>query len=354
MSPENPVSGILLVNKPVGITSFKVVSVVRRLFGLRRVGHCGTLDPFADGLLPIVIGRATRAVFYMDRFDKAYQVRIRFGRSTDTMDLTGNTLEEQPISAQRMRQLASGEDRVIYDAVESLTGLTSQIPPMYSAVKIEGRALYDYARAGQDIERRERPITIRESVVLSVATDEEGLYADVRIRCSKGTYIRSLADLVGRTTGLFAHASALTRLDNGPYSLAQAVSWPDIMAAIDSGVQLPLLPVETAFVDYPHLYLDDLRTTRLIQGQSILASLPSATVPGGFAADSEKPLVAVFSSSGFVGLARIVEEGTSTATSGQADKMDESTLDGTAGFIATTDFVLTAERMFIDLEHHTK
>ena len=213
MSPENPVSGILLVNKPVGITSFKVVSVVRRLFGLRRVGHCGTLDPFADGLLPIVIGRATRAVFYMDRFDKAYQVRIRFGRSTDTMDLTGNTLEEQPISAQRMRQLASGEDRVIYDAVESLTGLTSQIPPMYSAVKIEGRALYDYARAGQDIERRERPITIRESVVLSVATDEEGLYADVRIHCSKGTYIRSLADLVGRTTGLFAHASALTRLD---------------------------------------------------------------------------------------------------------------------------------------------
>jgi tRNA pseudouridine55 synthase len=106
----------------------------------------------------------------------------------------------------------------------------------------------------QDIERRERPITIDESVVLAVAMDEEGLYADARIRCSKGTYIRSLADTVGRTTGLFAHASALTVWKNGPYTLDQAVSWQDIMTAIDEGVTTALLPVEPAFVDYPAFF----------------------------------------------------------------------------------------------------
>lgn len=215
------------------------MSVIRRLYGLRRVGHCGTLDPFADGLLPVVVGRATRAVQYMDGFDKAYRVRIRFGRRTDTMDLTGTTLEERPIPDDRMRRLVDGDDPSIHEAISSLVHIRSQVPPMYSAVKVEGRPLYDYARAGRDIERAARPVTIHEATVLQVAADETGLYTDALIRCSKGTYIRSLADTVGQATGLLAHASALTRLENGPYTLDQAFSWSQIMDAIDAGVRLP-------------------------------------------------------------------------------------------------------------------
>ncbi len=311
------------------------MSVIRRLYGLRRVGHCGTLDPFADGLLPVVVGRATRAVQYMDGFDKAYRVRIRFGRRTDTMDLTGTTLEERPIPDDRMRRLVDGDDPSIHEAISSLVHIRSQVPPMYSAVKVEGRPLYDYARAGRDIERAARPVTIHEATVLQVAADETGLYTDALIRCSKGTYIRSLADTVGQATGLLAHASALTRLENGPYTLDQAFSWSQIMDAIDAGVRLPLLPVHTAFDDYPQVRLDPLRAKRLSQGQPVRMAGPvdspdSQTKPR----TDGKTLLAVYSEDGFIGLGRIIE-----STQGPSDG---------AGH------VLTAERMFLDLEHHQK
>ena len=362
-----PFSGILLVNKPVGVTSFLVVSKVRRLYNLRRVGHCGTLDPFADGLLPIVVGRATRAVAYMDGFDKTYQVRIRFGRTTDTKDGTGTTLEEQPIDGYRINRLMETGFEPIREAIHSLTAIREQIPPMFSAVKVDGRPLYELARAGQDIERKSRPVTIHEAVPLEIGTDDQGLFADARIHCSKGTYIRSLAEDVGRITGLLAHAEALTRLQNGPFQLADACTWDQLLDAIASGTPLPLLPVETAFAGYPRLDVDPDRERRLIQGQPIhlplplplpigqtdlaglanLAAIADLASPADTAnlaspADPGKSLLAIFGPRGFTGLARLVEP------DGPTEPIDAA---GPAKS-AKTEITLTAERMFVDLENH--
>jgi len=339
---QQPFSGILLVNKPVGVTSFLVVSKVRRLYGLRRVGHCGTLDPFADGLLPIVVGRATRAVAYMDGFDKTYQVRIRFGRTTDTKDGTGTTLEERPIDSDQIRRLMESDFESIGDAIRSLTTIREQIPPMFSAVKVDGRPLYELARAGQDIERRSRPGTIYASEPLKIGMDALGLYADARIHCTKGTYIRSLAEDVGRITGLLAHAETLTRLRNGPFRLEDACAWDQLLDAIAAGAPLPLLPVETAFAGYPGLTVDADTERRLTQGQPVRLPCP----PGlSDLVHSEKTLLAVFGPCGFTGLARLV------LPAGDAGPAGPTSAAGTAE-PARTEITLTAERMFVDLENH--
>lgn len=328
-----PFTGILLVSKPVGVTSFLVVSKVRRLYGLRRVGHCGTLDPFADGLLPIVVGRATRAVAFMDGFDKTYQVRIRFGRTTDTKDGTGTILEERTIDGDRINRLMESDFEPIREAIRSLTAIREQIPPMFSAVKVDGRPLYELARAGQDIERKSRPVNIYESEPIKVGIDAGGLYADARIHCSKGTYIRNLAEDVGRITGLLAHAETLTRLQNGPFRLEDAWTWDQLLEAITTGAPLPLLPVETAFTGYPRLDVDPDTERRLTQGQPIrLPRPPSLT---GLEC-SEKTLLAIFGPRGFTGLARLVEPTDAEVTAEATE----------------TEITLTAERMFVDLENH--
>lgn len=369
MTERDPVpGGILLVNKPAGITSFLVVSKVRRLYGLRRVGHCGTLDPFADGLLPIVVGRATRAVAYMDAYDKTYQVRIRFGRETDTMDHTGSTTAERPLDADTLNRLAGEDFAPVRAAIRDLTAIRELLPPLYSAIKVDGQPLYAYARSGQAVERRSRPVTVYAAETLAVVRDAAGLYADARIHCAKGTYIRSLAEEVGRATGLLAHAEALTRLQTGPFTLAEAYSWEAITAALDARAPLPLLPVERAFARFDRMSLDAGQTRRMLQGQLITlppeasegaaafqetAAAPddssataetaapadsSATAEAAAAADSsataeaaaapmEARLVTVFGPAGFAGLGRV------TATEGGQR-------------------LLAAERMFADLEDY--
>lgn len=344
--------GILLVNKPAGITSFLVVSKVRRIFGLRRVGHCGTLDPFADGLLPIVIGRATRAVAYMDQYDKTYQVRIRFGRETDTMDPTGATTVERPLAADELDRLEAAGFETVRAAIHALTELREQLPPLYSAIKVDGQPLYAYARAGKAVERRSRAVHVFAAEPLGVVRDEAGLYADVRIHCAKGTYIRSLAEEVGRSTGLLAHAESLTRLQTGPFILAEAHGWDEITAAVETREPLPLLPVELAFAGYERIELDADQNRRLTQGQLVLLPGPETDAPADSPIDApadspidaqadapagaqlEEPpdgaaprLVIVFGPSGFTGLARVTD-----CQNGQRQ--------------------LAAERMFADLENH--
>lgn len=321
------ITGILLVSKPVGITSFLVVSKVRRLFGLRRVGHCGTLDPFAEGLLPIVVGRATRAVSYMDSYDKTYQVRIRFGRTTDTLDHTGTTRDAVPLSDESLESLKQADFAPVRSAIQSLTEIVEQVPPMYSAVKIDGRPLYDYARAGQEIERKSRPVSIDLARPLAIAIDENGLYADALIHCSKGTYIRSLAEDVGRITGLLAHAEALTRLQTGPFQLADAHSWTEITDAIEAGTTLPLLPVETAFSAFERLDIEAEPDRRLTQGQLVRLPRPPYLKLNTVQNADASPLLTIFGPNGFTGLARCVE-------------------------ITDDEIVLAAERMFVDLENH--
>ncbi len=275
--PTAEQSGIILINKPRGITSFGVVSRLRKLTGVRRIGHTGTLDPFADGLLPVCIGRATAAVQFMDGYDKSYRLGIEFGRATDTLDLTGTTVFEHQLTAGELDELRKTNFTALYAAVAALPGDHRQTPPMYSAVKIDGKKLYEYARAGEEIERQARPIRISAAVVEAVTLNDNILRADIRIDCSKGTYIRTIADELGKTLGFGAHAASLTRLRCGPFALGDAQELEQLFAWRAECADQPaftellrdkglLLPVERAFADFPTVHLPESVALRLING----------------------------------------------------------------------------------------
>jgi tRNA pseudouridine55 synthase len=278
--PQANESGLILISKPRGMTSFGVISRLRKLTGLRRIGHIGTLDPFADGLLPVCLGRATAAVQFMDQYDKTYRLGIEFGRATDTQDLTGATLLEHRLSEVEKDRLRQTGFAALYHAVAALPGEHQQTPPMYSAVKVDGRPLYEYARRGREIERKSRPIRIGQAVVESVQMDDI-LKATLLISCSKGTYIRTLADDLGKVLGFGAHAASLTRLKCGPFDLDQAIDLDHLAAWRESCPDQPsfvsllherglLLPVEAAFVTFPVLHLPESLAIRLINGQPLI------------------------------------------------------------------------------------
>lgn len=271
--------GILLINKPRGMTSFGVVARVRKLAGQKRVGHTGTLDPFADGLLLVCIGRATQMVQFMEHYDKMYRVGIAFGRSTDTQDLTGQTLTEHVLTSDEKERLRSSGFSALHAAVAQMIGDQQQIPPMYSALKVEGKPLYAYARKGETLERKSRAIRIDEAVLESIDLDDI-LIATLRIRCSKGTYIRTLADDLGRTLGYGAYAFSLTRLSCGPFELAQAHELDDLFdlqrasssqTAFISQIQERgyLLPMSSALMTFPRVELDEHEALDLITGRPL-------------------------------------------------------------------------------------
>ncbi len=303
-------SGLILINKPRGMTSFGVVSRLRRLTGIRRIGHTGTLDPFADGLLPVCIGRATAAVQFMDGYDKTYQLGIEFGRATDTQDLTGQTVFEHDLTDAEKKHLSDTCFIDLYRSVEQLIGQRQQTPPMYSAVKIDGRPLYEYARRGQTIERKSRLIRIDRALVTSVSLD--GVFkASIVIGCSKGTYIRTIADDLGRELGFGAHAASLTRLQCGPFKLEQAQDLEQLFAWRENFPDQPsfrrylaeqkiLLPIDLAFSDFPNIDLPKTEAVRLIQGQPVWLSaeeltgqLPDFNLDGPVVVNSEERLIAV-------------------------------------------------------------
>ena len=273
-------SGLVLINKPRGITSFGVISRMRRLTGIRKIGHTGTLDPFAEGLLPVCIGRATAAVQFMDGYDKTYRVGVEFGRTTDTQDLTGQTTGEHEISAEEREELVRTDFAAVRAAVAALTGERQQTPPMYSAVKLDGRPLYEYARRGQTVERKSRQISVYRAELDSVGLNGR-LHATVTISCSKGTYIRTLAEDLGQTLGYGAHAASLTRLQCGPFSLDEAQDLDRLFAmretCSDNHTFLQLLaergfllPIDRAFSDFPAISVPETDALCLICGQPLL------------------------------------------------------------------------------------
>lgn len=206
------VDGILLQDKPRGMTSHDLVDDVRRRLGRRDVGHAGTLDPLATGLLVLCVGKALKIVEYLEGHDKTYEVEMRLGQITDTDDADGKPLEERPLPAD------------LRAAVAALTGTIRQKPPRYSAIKKEGRKLYEYARAGQEVETPERTVRVYEFAILDWAPP----VLRARIRCSKGTYIRSLARDLG------GHVTALRRMESGPFRVEDA---GDEMLPMDVGLQ---------------------------------------------------------------------------------------------------------------------
>jgi len=286
-------SGLILINKPRGMTSFGVVSRLRKLTGIRRIGHTGTLDPFADGLLPVCLGRATAAVQFMDGYDKTYRLGIEFGRATDTQDLTGLTISEHQLTQAEQQELIRSNFAVLHEAVSLLPGEHLQTPPMYSAVKIDGRKLYEYARKGQTVERKARQIRIYSADLEEVELTDGILRAKIRIECSKGTYIRTIADDLGSRLGFGAHAQSLTRLRCGPFRLDQAIGLADLESGRNNcpdqqsfvkylNSQGLLLQVDEAFAGFQSVTLPEAAATRLINGQQLRpeeSGLPQADWP---------------------------------------------------------------------------
>ena len=217
---------VLVIDKPIGPTSFDVVRRVRRAAGLRRVGHGGTLDPAASGVLPVCLGEATKLAQFLLDADKEYTFAVCFGVETDTDDAAGTVTARRDATA-------VGEAEV-RRAIEPFRGPISQVPPSYSALKRAGRPLYDYARAGEAIEAAPRPVTVHELELTSFAGATSAAFT---MRCSKGTYVRALARDLGRTLGVGAHVTALRRTRSGPFSLAEAKPLDEVLA---------LLPAETA------------------------------------------------------------------------------------------------------------
>ncbi len=255
-------NGILLVDKPQGWTSHDVVAKLRGVLGERRIGHSGTLDPMATGLLVVFLGRATRAVQFAEAHEKTYLADMRTGIVTDTQDITGEVLKTSGIRPKREELLS---------VLPEFTGELMQLPPMYSAVKINGQRLYKLARNGVEIQRQPRPITIGE---LSLLGEGEGDFS-LRIRCSKGTYIRTLVNDIGEKLGCGAALSSLRRITSGDFSISQAYTLEQIIqAAEESRAEGLLLPVDSLFSLYPPLSVNDEQLKKCLCGSSVPIAEP--------------------------------------------------------------------------------
>ncbi|HHX19236.1 MAG TPA: tRNA pseudouridine(55) synthase TruB [Clostridiaceae bacterium] len=229
--------GVLVIDKEEGMTSAAVVSRARVLLGEKRVGHTGTLDPFATGVLPICFGRATAAAHYMLHWNKRYLCDISLGMSTDTMDCTGETIERTPEMVwRRFISDNGGIQRDLEVVTRSFVGERIQQVPIFSAVKVDGERLYRYAREGRDVDLPEREITVYEAIYRGLSIDEEMGFPVVSVEflVSSGTYIRVLAEEFGRALGCFAHARSLRRLAAGPLVIEQSVALDDLFDAFNA------------------------------------------------------------------------------------------------------------------------
>ncbi len=275
-------NGIVIVNKPQDFTSFDVVAKVRGISGVRKVGHGGTLDPMATGVLPVFIGRATKAVDLQPDQSKVYEAELLFGLQTDTGDITGTVLEEQAAA------VTAADVKAV---LPRFKGEQTQLPPMYSAVKVDGKPLYAYARQGQSAPRKERGVTI-------YSIDYQGETAPnrhaLRVHCSAGTYIRTLAEDIGKALGVPATLAALERTAAGVFTLSQAVSLDFLQRAQDGGtLAAQLHPIEAAFTQLPVLQLPAKEARFLCNGAPF--TLPQQA-PGRYRALDDN---------GFLGVAQV-------------------------------------------------
>lgn len=238
-------NGILLVDKPEGWTSMDVCAKLRGVFHEKRIGHSGTLDPMATGLLVVFLGRATRAVEYAEAHSKEYVAHLRLGLTTDTQDTSGNVLSEKE---------ANVSEHALLEALNAFRGHISQIPPMYSAIKIGGKKLYEIARKGESVERKAREVIIHSLDFLGWENGD----AVLKVRCSKGTYIRALCHDIGEALGCGGCMSYLRRTAAGEFSIDAAMSLEDIISAAERGEgEALLLKVEELFRDVPILKLNE-------------------------------------------------------------------------------------------------
>ena len=281
-------NGIVIVDKPQDWTSQDVTARLRRVFQTRRIGHGGTLDPMATGVLPVFVGRATRAVEFFEHAEKTYETLLRLGLTTDTEDITGTILTEGPVSV---------TDEQAEQALDAFRGEILQVPPMYSALKINGQKLCDLARKGREVERKPRPVTIHELTFLG----REGDNLRLRVRCSKGTYIRTLCKDIGETLGCGGCMAQLRRGAAGNYTADQAVPLARLLES--EHPEAYLLPVDSLFQQYPAVTLTPNQETRCRNGNA-------------FSLNREDGICRAYSRSGeFLMLARVQDNVMSTIKS---------------------------------------
>ena len=250
-------NGILVIDKSAGWTSQDVAAKLRGVFHERRVGHGGTLDPMATGVLPVFIGRATRAAEFLESAEKEYVAGLRLGVVTDTQDTSGTVLETNSVCVTRAQLEA---------ALRQFLGTIEQIPPMYSAIKINGQKLYELARRGQEVARKPRSITIHELELL----EGEGADWTIRVRCSKGTYVRTLCHDLGRALGCGGCMSSLRRTRAGSFTLAQAVTMQQVLDfAAGQDPQQLLMPVDAVFAAHPPLIVTLGQAAKLKNGAQV-------------------------------------------------------------------------------------
>ena len=257
-------NGIINLKKEAGMTSHDAVFKLRKILGTKKIGHGGTVDPDVVGVLPIAVGKATRMVEFMQDEGKVYEGEITLGYSTTTEDARGEVVSESPV-------LSPLDEKVVDEAIASLTGPITQVPPMYSAVKVNGRKLYEYARAGQEVERPERQVTIYSFERTSPISYEDRLARfTFRVKCSKGTYIRTLSVDLGVKLGYAAHMSQLTRTSAAGLQLEDALTLEEISEKVEAGQLDFLHPIEIGTGDLVKVNLtpeqaDEVRYGRFIE-----------------------------------------------------------------------------------------
>lgn len=268
---NSAVNGILLIDKPSGFTSFDICAVVRGMLRTKKVGHSGTLDPMATGVLPVLIGSATRALDLIPSHDKTYVADFCLGMTTDTLDITGKVLSESraDIDAEQLESV-----------LERFRGDIMQVPPMYSAVSVGGKKLYDLARQGVEVEREARRVTVYRLTLDSY--DCESSTGVLTVACSKGTYIRTLIDDIGKSLGCGAVLTSLRRTEASGISVDRCMTLAQAQEYKDNGIlESRLLPVDYIFAEYPAVYISDSQAVRFGNGATLALERLRPPVIGG-------------------------------------------------------------------------
>ncbi|GMT96895.1 tRNA pseudouridine(55) synthase TruB [Corallococcus caeni] len=256
--------GVLVIDKPLGPTSFDVVRQVRGLLKVKKAGHTGTLDPMATGVLPVCLGEATKVAGIITEGDKAYDAVVRLGVETDTQDAQGKPTAEAPVPPLTAPLLEA--------VLARFRGTFEQVPPMYSAVKVAGKRLYELARAGEEVERASRTVTVHELVLRDFSADRLTL----SVRCTKGFYVRTLAYDLGRALGCGAHLEALRRTMSGPFTLARALPLGDLASLSREAVEARLVSLADSLTDLPAVRVNADEARRVLHGVPVEV----APVPG--------------------------------------------------------------------------
>jgi len=285
--------GILNINKPSGITSFGVVHRLRGILGIKKIGHAGTLDPDATGVLPVCIGKATRIIEFLMEKDKAYHVVLRLGIETDTQDASGKILA---------RRVVNNSDEEIEEAIYSFVGDIMQIPPMYSAIRVDGKRLYEMARQGIEVDRKPRPVTIRSIDNLKIIREGEDVRAVFDVSCSKGTYIRTLCADIGAKLGCGGHMESLVRTRSGPFRLEDAVTLEELQERAKNGsLQDVILGMDVALTQFPRFVVAAEQVEKLKNGLSV-------PCPDSMGNDGE--LVRIYHNNGtLVAIGKVISQG---------------------------------------------